>query len=184
MKEPLTLIIHPEDSSTDFLKPIYLPLKNKVVINHGSTDELLKEKIKSSDRVMLMGHGTPSGLLHVGKFISPSAFVIDNRHLPILQQKINSIYIWCNADQFVEKYDLKGFYTGMFISEIHEASYCGLGRVSQGMIDESNDLFSKLVSDIIEEDVFKIHAYLSDNYKKIVASNPVALYNYQRLYVR
>jgi hypothetical protein len=45
MKEPLTLIIHPEDASTDFLKPIYLPLKNKVVINRGSTDESLKEKI-------------------------------------------------------------------------------------------------------------------------------------------
>ena len=27
--------------------------------------------------------------------------------------------------------DLKGFYSGMFISEVEEAEYCGLGTVSQ-----------------------------------------------------
>jgi len=120
----------------------------------------------------------------VGKFVSISPFVIDNRYLPELQQKKNSIFIWCNADQFIESNDLRGFYTGMFISEVHEANYCGLGSVSQKMIDESNNLFSSLVSEVIEEVVYKIHAYVSANYIKITSTNPVARYNYERLYVK
>jgi len=184
MNEATTLVIHPEDASTDFLKPIYTPLKKKSVLTGNCAEESIKDEIKSSERVMMMGHGTPSGLLHVGKFVSPTAYVIDKRYQPLLKEKENSVYIWCNADQFIESNDLRGFYTGMFISEVHEAKYCGLGSVSQKMIDESNNLFSSLVSEVIEEDVYKIHAYVSANYIKITSTNPVARYNYERLYVK
>lgn len=179
-----TLVIHPEDVSTDFLKPIYSRITNKIVLTSNLNEEGIKMQILDSNRIMMMGHGTPSGLLHVGKFVSISPFVIDNRYLPELQQKKYSIFIWCNADQFVEKNNLHGFYTGMFISEIGEARYCGLGNVAQETIDESNDLFSNLVSDVINEDAHKIHAYVCAHYKKITIKNPVADYNYRRLYIR
>lgn len=179
-----SLVIHPEDHTTDFLKPIYSTVKNKTILTRNSDEESIKNQILASERVMMMGHGTPSGLLHVGKFTSPTPFVIDDRYLTELQQKTNSIFIWCNADEFVEKNDLKGFYTGMFISEVGEAIYCGLGNVTQETINESNYLFSKLVSDVINEDAHKIHPYVASNYKKITFKNSVALYNYNRLYFR
>ena len=52
------------------------------------------------------------------------------------------------------------------------------------IIDESNSLFSSLVSAVIDQDVHKIHAHVCTNYKEITLKNPVADYNYKRLYVR
>ena len=179
-----SLVIHPEDHTTDFLKPIYSTVKNKTVLTSDSNEESIKNQILESERVMMMGHGTPLGLLHVGKFESPTPFVVDDRYLSELYQKKNSIFIWCNAHQFVEKNNLQGLYTGMFISEVGEAIYCGLGKVSQEIIDESNSLFSSLVSAVIDQDVHKIHAHVCTNYKEITLKNPVAHYNYKRLYVR
>jgi hypothetical protein len=43
-----------------------------------------------------------------------------NDYVYLLRDKIG-VYIWCNANVFVEKYGLKGFYTGMIISEYEES---------------------------------------------------------------
>ena len=81
-----TLVIHPDDPSTDFLKPIYSTVKYKTVLIRDSNEKSIKKQIDESDRVMMMGHGTPLGLLHVGKFESPTPFVVDGRYLSELYQ--------------------------------------------------------------------------------------------------
>jgi hypothetical protein len=45
-----------------------------------------------------------------------------SNYVYLLRDKIG-VYIWCNANVFAEKYGLKGFYTGMIISEYEEALY-------------------------------------------------------------
>lgn len=62
------LIIHPEDPTTSFLSQIYSPLKNKTIVKGGITKSELRELIESHDRVLMLGHGSPYGLLSQAQF--------------------------------------------------------------------------------------------------------------------
>ena len=139
-----TLVIHPSDSSTDFLKPIYSGLENAVVLTGGLTKEEVREAIEKSDRVIMLGHGSPFGLFSVGRFQSTNGYIIDNTMIDVLSDKPNNIYVWCHANQFVERHELNGFYSGMFVSEYGEAYYCGV-KTLIGDVELSNDLFAEVV---------------------------------------
>ncbi len=69
-----TLVIHPKDSTTDFLSEIYSD-KNWTVVNTNVSKKFLKEQIKSHDRIVMLGHGTESGLIGFDKFIIDSTWV-------------------------------------------------------------------------------------------------------------
>jgi hypothetical protein len=96
------LVIHPQDSSTDFLIPIYMNLKSfpdfddVTIIRGGITKDEVNEQIKQHDRIMMMGHGAPSGLFSVGQFPNSRGLIIDEDTVPLLQNK-ECIFIWCNA---------------------------------------------------------------------------------------
>ena len=62
------LIIHPDDRSTDFLKPIYANVENPTLITGGCTKTQIKELIESHDQVIMLGHGSPGGLFSMGQF--------------------------------------------------------------------------------------------------------------------
>src|SRR5690606_14597319 len=100
-----------------FLSDIYLD-KNYTIITTNTSKSFLKEQIQSHDRIVMLGHGNENGLFGFDRF------VIDSNFVYLLREKI-CVCIWCNADVFVKKYRLKGFYTGMIISEYDEALlYC------------------------------------------------------------
>jgi len=184
-----TLVIHPNDRSTDFLKPIYDKLDEVTLVTGGWTRKEIIEGIQTHDQVMMMGHGGPNGLFAVGQFWPQdafSAYIIGADMVEVLSQKDNNIFIWCNADQFVTRHGLKGFYTGMFISETGEAAYCGLPGTSQGMVDESNHGFVKILSEVIQDtrDTCFLFEQTSDTYSLIADINPIAKYNYNRLFCR
>ena len=187
-----TLVIHPDDPSTDFLTPIYDNIFQATVVTGGVSKEELKQMIIDHDRVMMMGHGSPHGLFSVGMFTDTNviypqrfnyAYAIDYTMVEVLNQKSNNVFIWCNADQFINKHQLNGFYSGMFISEVSEASYCGLPGTSQNTVNVSNDYFSQLVGEVINEPLSVIYEHVMDNYELIIDENPVALYNYNRLFL-
>jgi len=179
-----TLIIHPQDDSTMFLNPIYHGVTNKFVLSERLNDRKeIKNKILQHDRIMIMGHGSPFGLFSVGH--SEDTFLIDYSHAPLLKEKKNNVLIWCHADKYVEKNNLKGFYTGMFISEVMEAELYNLKGVTQKMIDESNNCFSKIIGETINklpEEMYK--EITQGEYKRLSAHNIVAEYNIQRLYLK
>jgi len=177
-----TLIIHPKDESTFFLDIVYKNVPNKTVVTGGITRIELVNLIESHDRIMMLGHGTPDGLLSIGQFPDPGWFIIDRWMAPLLETKENNVFIWCNADQFVNKYKLKGFYSGMFISEVGEAYYCGLPGTSQDLVDESNYGFCEILGEHINESKDIIYDTVREEYGKIASTNPVALYNHKRLY--
>lgn len=193
-----TLIIHPDDRSTDFLCPIYqtasgrLKFDDVTVFRGGQTRAQIDEAIQTHDQVIMMGHGSPGGLFAMGMLTEVNQFgfslpyVIDFNTVELLKQKDNNIFIWCNADQFVTRYGLKGFYTGMFISETGEAAYCGLPGTSQEIVDESNHGFVKIFSDELQKtrDTNILFEQTNDKYSLIAGINPVAKYNYNRLYCR
>ena len=182
-----TLIIHPQDESTFFLDIVYNPIPNKTVITGGISKDEVRELIESHDRVMMMGHGSPYGLFSIGRFYDGSkryggGYIIDQTMVEALSKKDHSVFIWCNADQFVNQYQLKGFYSGMFISETGEASYCGLPGTPQDMVDESNYGFCNIIAKYINEDKDVIYENVKKEYGLIAEENAVALYNNTRLY--
>lgn len=161
--------MYPTDPSTDFLKEIYRDKGYTLIDYPFYPQDEIKEEIKSHDRIMLLGHGYPGGLF--GFYDT----LIDSRYVDLLKEKI-CICIWCNADVFVKKYGLKGFYTGMFISEVSEAEMFNI-EVSQEKIEYSNNLFSSLVRKQIDSE-----NVLNEVKSSYIGDCPVIKYNNERLY--
>jgi hypothetical protein len=177
-----TLIVHPEDNTTSFLDLVYAPIENKTVIKGGISKTELMLQIMEHDRIMMMGHGSPAGLFAIGNFKNCGGYIIDQQMVPLLKEKNNSVFIWCNADKFVETFGLQGFYSGMFISEVGEATYCGLPGTEQDQVDESNYGFVNIIAKYINDDKNIIHENVKKEYGLIAENNPIALYNNNRLY--
>ena len=139
-----TLVIHPFDVTTGFLEPIYSDHDNWTIVDYNVSNRELKEFIKSHDRIIMLGHGTELGLIGYGKFLV-------TRELVYLLQNKQCVCIWCNANVFVEKYNLKGFYTGMIISEWNEACLFNLWAATEEQILSSNHLFTKAIKESITD---------------------------------
>lgn len=167
-----TLVIHPADASTTFLDPIWKDKGYDVRQGGEFTDDL----IAAYDRVIMLGHGYMNGLFSVGRFTPMNGYcdpVISRASAPRLQGKDN-IYIWCFASTFVEQHDLKGFATGMFISEVGEAATFDI-RTTQEQIDHSNALFARIVLEHESRGSAALHAALMREYTH--ATCPVIRYN-------
>lgn len=178
-----TLIIHPRDKSTEFLNIIYRDIPDKTIITGRTKKTALVGLMEEHDRVMIMGHGCPYGLFGVNQFDCGNGLIIDYTNVDPLRKKDNTVFIWCNADQFVTNHNLKGFYSGMFISEVMEAIYCGLPGTDQELVNESNFGFCNIVSKHINKPTNIIHENVMKEYGEIAEQNPVALYNKNRLYL-
>ena len=164
-----TLVIHPKDKTTDILSVIYEG-KDWTVIRDTIPKREIKMAIKEHDRIIMLGHGTKYGLFGHGRFI------IDSQHVYLLREKY-VVCIWCNADEFVLKHGLKGFYTGMIISEEIEANvYCV--NTLKGDIDTSNTLFSNAVAESID-DLTQVDTII-ESYTQ--SSSDVIDFNKQRIY--
>ena len=169
-----TLVIHPSDSTTDFLKPIYSGLDCNV-INNELPEEEIRNAITQSSRLILMGHGTEDGLLGWNRLVFHAGMLMSLNHNP------NNIFIWCHADKFVSNHQLSGFYSGMFISEPQEAHYYDL-EVADEQIHHSNTLFASTLRNVLKRSLPADR--VCDTVKKIYQSPncPIIRFNRERLY--
>lgn len=170
-----TLIIHPEDSSTDFLKNIYLDLDFTIVNDINFSKGKLRKLIQSHDRIVMMGHGSDKGLF------AKNRFIIDGSYVQFLKNK-DCLFIWCNSNIFVEKHKLSGFYTGMIVSEPIEANLYNL-NYEQLPIDESNYKFSQCLKESILLSTTDIYYYMIDNYIT-TNNNEIVNFNKNNLFSR
>lgn len=166
-----TLVIHPKDPSTDFLCEIYSD-KDWTIVNSHKSKSQLKGLIKSHDRIVMLGHGSEDGLFD----LLNKRLVIDSTWVQMLREKL-CVSIWCNANVFFEKYKLKGFYTGMIISEIDEA-YSNSVSFGDNMIIESNKLFSTSIKESIDTDDFLTNTKL----KYDLDNNAIVDFNKNKLF--
>jgi hypothetical protein len=178
-----TLIIHPEDPTTTFLSQIYARLTDKTVINCGIPKSELRKLIDYHDRVLMLGHGSPLGLLNPGQFPDAGSYIIDDSMVSSLKNKTNSVFIWCDADQFVQRHGLTGLNSGMFISEEGEAIYYGFDDVEWDMINQSNERFAWIISMYLNEAMEILYQKLLYEYELIARTNPIARFNLARLYL-
>jgi hypothetical protein len=176
-----TLIIHPEDSTTDFLSQIYSSLPNKTVVKGGIRKSELPKLIDSHDRVLMLGHGSPFGLINAGQFPDSGSYIIDDSMVLPLINKTNSVFIWCNANQFVERHGLEGLNCGMFISEVIEANSYGFENIDEDLIDQSNGRFSWIISNYINQPIEILYQKLLYQYDLMARTNPIARFNLEQL---
>lgn len=154
-----TLVLHPQDSTTDFLDILYKDIENKKVVRefYGVSKGMLRNLIEGSDRVMILGHGSSMGLYDRER----NETVFGDDLAPYLIGK-EVIGIFCHADNFFTRNGIEGFYTGMFISEWKEArEYQVLSTVNE--IRDSNVLFCENVRDAIKSGI-SVREYVKKNY--------------------
>lgn len=167
-----TLVIHIDDRTTDFLSKIYID-KGWKRINYKSSRKKLVNMIYNHDRIVMCGHGSPSGLF--GKY----GYIIDDSFAELLRTK-ETVCIWCNAKQFVERNSLKGFYTGMFISEVQEAIMMGINTSTTNSIIRSNDMFAESM----RKHIFSENVLEKVKHEYHITNDDVINYNRNRLYYR
>lgn len=149
-----TLVIHPKDDSTDFLKGIYADLPGTIVIDFSLGKKDLKTLIGMCHRIIMLGHGSSSGLFDSLQ----KSYLVDGNLAGCLRDK-ECIGIWCYASEFAKKYSIPGFWSGMYISEIPEIDYvpevknaCTCISVShiQSDIENSNFRLTSILSKHLE----------------------------------
>ena len=140
-----TLVIHCQDSTTDMLSQIYEG-KGWDVLRDGNIDkDELHQLIDSHDRIVMLGHGTPSGLFNK----QGSGFVIGDEEAPLLRGK-KLFAIWCYASDYGKRNGLHGFWTGNMPSDNHEAAWVGYHVSPQYMLDNIT-YWSKCCADVVEQ---------------------------------
>ena len=105
--------------------------------------------------------------------------MIGSEYVYLLREK-QCVGIWCMADVFFNKYKLKGFYTGMIISEMEEAYMYCIHQASPKDVNESNTLFTNAITNSIMSESMLTEAkavYYSD-------TNPIISFNQDNLYER
>lgn len=174
-----TLVIHPHDESTHFLKPIYENIPHKTVITGGYNTDEVEDLISIHDRIIMLGHGSPNGLFSVSQFVTSYGHIINFDTVELLRNK-ECIFIWCHANQFVEKHNLKGLYSGMFVSEVGEALYCKL-KGDKKLVNESNDTFAFMLGSVINQPLSEAYKQVKKDYGWLAERNEIAKYNHERL---
>jgi len=174
------LIIHPKDPTTDFLSPIYANLNDKTVVSDGITKSEVRLLVEIHDRIILLGHGCPYGLLNQRQFDGAGLLIVDESMVPKLRMK-SSIYIWCHANKFVRTHGLSGLCCGMFISSVDESILYGYEDIDSGLIDQSNERFAAIMSKWISEPLNLLYDRLLVEYSILARTNPIAKFNLERL---
>jgi hypothetical protein len=171
-----TLVIHPHDQSTHFLKPIYESIPNKTIITGGLFVDEVNKLIYNHDQIIMLGHGSPRGLFGIN---FNRSYVVGENQVELLQDK-ECIFIWCHADQFVKEHNLKGLHSGMFVSEVGEALMYKLKGDKQ-LVNESNDVFAHMLGSVINNPLNEVFDYIKSDYGRFAKTNEIAKYNHERL---
>lgn len=130
---------------SDF-RPLFEQLPGDFLVNPGKWQ--LREMIKTHlDRPLIIcGHGTPQGVINKDW----NGYVLDSNDVQVLRQLPCVIGVWCFASEFADKYDLKGFFTSMFISTPQEAAMEGFVHADPDAISAENVLFSVRINSLIK----------------------------------
>lgn len=162
-----------EDTST--FKSIYEGV-DCIFLYNPKRDEVIKTLEENpTDTLLCFGHGSPYGLFSSH---AEEHYLIDGTMVSLLTNR-EMIGIWCYASQFGIKYNLKGFFTYMFISNAEEAK-CFRYESDNEVIFEQNKLFSKRINHLItsETPLCEWVEKLNEEYDKSLGFNE---FNYSNL---
>lgn len=182
------LFIHPSDITTDFLSKVYenIPEEEKTVIRDCKiSNSRLIRLIKSHDNVVMLGHGCADGLLcsSYSKDTTFDRLIINSHLVEFLRTRKKLIGIWCHASDFFKKYNLYGFATGMFVSDISEANDYGL-PMSTYDVEENNNLLAESLYKCFDKDIAYIYDYMCERFDSLKSTNKIANFNRNLFYYK
>ena len=105
--------------NTKMLSLIYEGIEGVTLFKSGLQRGEILAALAAAPReepVLLLGHGSPRGL-----FDMRYGLVITDADAALLKGRPNLVGIWCYASDYAFAHKLKGFFSGMFISEEPEA---------------------------------------------------------------
>ena len=110
-------------------------------------------------------------------------YIIDHHCKNVLKRSNQNIYLWCYANRFIKNNNLKGIFTGMFISDLQEAKQYNIENVKKKDIDASNVFFSQTLGSYINKNNKIIYSKLISEYTLFAKDNKVAKFNVQNLFI-
>lgn len=174
------LVIHPDDRSTDMLKVVYESKGYDVINDPGISDEELMRQIEAHDKIIMLGHGTPYGLLACNMKTGEVRYIINDSHAELLKTK-ETYSMWCNSDDFFIYHGMKGFHSGMIISEEVEARMYGIIEFDDQEIAELLMPLMHAMHDTIEmEDLQEMKRIILERYD---ANDPVTWFNRKNIVI-
>lgn len=174
------LIIHIiTQTDTEDFTHIYDGLSEATVLINPSKGVARRAMRDETDTIVLIGHGNEYGLFN-HQF---NGFIVDSNSVQLLRGK-TVIGIWCHASTFGDRYDLSGFFTSMFISNVDELVTCAfpLFEGCDTVIQEENVMFSHRINTFIKEHI-EPHVW-ADRLREITINSPHKFvhYNYEAMW--
>lgn len=161
------------------LRTIYEDMDVTLFDSYRQKDEILSaiRNAPKDEPILVLGHGCQSGLLDMRH-----GLVLDSDDAELLRDRPNLVGIWCYASSYAYIHGLKGFFSGMFISEPGEAYMCDV-EATFDEIDWCVSDFALRFGDMLREGktIREAAAELMD--PKYIVSN-LTRYNYLRLEYR
>lgn len=173
--EPKILVIYVDSAEdTNDLKLTYEGLDVTLLYNPTPQQVTKELRVTSADTVMILGHGSPNGLF-THDWCGNS---VDARHVQYLKNK-KCIGIWCYASEFAIKYDLKGFFTSMFISNKWEAACHGYQAENEEIYEQTRK-FIRTVNQLIKDGT-PMNEWLGILDSSADMTKPYVKFNYEAL---
>ena len=142
------LVIHPADTSTDFLQALYDGQEGIRLLRGNESRNQVNDilfHLPSREPVMLLGHGSDAGLFR--KQDGAYSLYI-GRSMAYCLRKHPVIGIWCHAYLFAEQLRLHGLFSGMIVSEMDEAREYAM-KTSEEELERENQLFATNLASLL-----------------------------------
>lgn len=146
---------------------------------------------EEEDALVLCGHGSPQGLFdpsvmargNLAAIARNPPYLVDVTNAPSIRAR-RVVGVWCYAASFAESAGLRGFFTGMFVSNPMEAAIVGCpGRDSAATITEQEILFCRRVNALLRAGT-PLSEWIPRLNKQADRTLGVVRYNYDRLRTR
>lgn len=181
MKENVSLVIRANDYSTDFLRALYARNLDALVLDENVSNSQIENTIKETKGVvMMLGHGSPSGLFGCFNLDNYYAdmFLVSSKNVQSLRKK-TCIGIWCHANSFASKYGLTGLFSGMVISEYEEACMLSVQVEREEILAHNHIWIGDLLYCLSKYDLKDVPSAMLDRDKW---HTPLTEFNYSSLY--
>ena len=130
------------------LGKVYEGLDNVTLFDSYKQRKELLEALVAAPReepILLLGHGCPNGLYDLRY-----GLILDDGDAELLKDRPNLIGIWCYASSYAHAHGLKGFFSGMFISEGREAAWMDVDATEEEANAHAWD-FSQRLGDLLRQ---------------------------------
>ena len=174
------LVIHANDPTTRVLSRLYESREDFCLrLDEHSSNAAIIGAVKNTDSVMMLGHGNHFGLLSIpDKKGQYRRHLVDSRHVQFLRRK-PCIGIWCYANEFAKQYGLQGLFSGMIISELHEAEENNIPATKEEIDTEMEKFVARLKFCI---ETYGLHDVPARMLELDDVHSPLTEFNYKNLY--